>query len=167
MDADERPIMAWARRAALALALALGGFLALPGQSRADSFFFGYSSGGWHRPYHKPYYKRHHRTYYRPFYKSYHRPFFRPRHFGPRVTFFGPTVYVPPPPRVVYAPPRRVYAPAPTGRVIRANPASEPYRTQSGLMCREYQTTVEVAGGVQNAYGTACLQPDGAWRIVD
>ena len=40
------------------------------------------------------------------------------------------------------------------------------YQTTSGY-CREFQTTVTVGGKVQNAYGTACRQPDGSWKIVN
>ena len=32
--------------------------------------------------------------------------------------------------------------------------------------CREFQQTVTVGGGTEQAYGTACRQPDGAWEIV-
>lgn len=32
--------------------------------------------------------------------------------------------------------------------------------------CREYTRTVNVGGMTQDAYGTACLQPDGSWMIV-
>ncbi|PZQ48850.1 MAG: hypothetical protein DI551_00520, partial [Micavibrio aeruginosavorus] len=32
--------------------------------------------------------------------------------------------------------------------------------------CREYTRTVTVGNRVQDAYGTACLQPDGSWMIV-
>jgi surface antigen len=32
--------------------------------------------------------------------------------------------------------------------------------------CREYQTTVMVGGKQQVGYGTACLGPDGQWKIV-
>ena len=39
-------------------------------------------------------------------------------------------------------------------------------QTTSGY-CREFQTTVTVGGKVQNAYGTACRQPDGSWKIVN
>lgn len=31
--------------------------------------------------------------------------------------------------------------------------------------CREYQTTVTIGGKVQKAYGKACRQPDGSWKI--
>ena len=39
------------------------------------------------------------------------------------------------------------------------------YQTDTGY-CREFQTTVNVGGQVKNAYGTACRQPDGSWKIV-
>ncbi len=40
----------------------------------------------------------------------------------------------------------------------------ETYQRDSGQYCREYRTEVEVAGGVEEAYGTACRQPDGSWN---
>ncbi|MDH3474009.1 MAG: RT0821/Lpp0805 family surface protein [Rhodospirillales bacterium] len=36
----------------------------------------------------------------------------------------------------------------------------------SGDYCREFQQTVTVGGSTEQAYGTACRQPDGSWRIV-
>jgi hypothetical protein len=36
----------------------------------------------------------------------------------------------------------------------------------AGDYCREYTRTVYIGSRVQEAYGTACLQPDGAWMIV-
>ena len=53
-----------------------------------------------------------------------------------------PPVYVPPPPAAAPA-----YAPVPG-------------------QCREYQSTTTIDGRPQQVYGTACLQPDGSWRIV-
>ena len=41
----------------------------------------------------------------------------------------------------------------------------ETYQTASGQYCREYTQTVVVAGEKQQAYGTACRQPDGSWQI--
>lgn len=38
--------------------------------------------------------------------------------------------------------------------------------TQTGRVCREFQTTVVVGGKSQEAYGTACQQSDGSWRII-
>jgi surface antigen len=42
----------------------------------------------------------------------------------------------------------------------------ETFQTASGQYCREYTQTVVVAGEKQQAYGTACRQPDGTWKIV-
>lgn len=39
------------------------------------------------------------------------------------------------------------------------------YQTGSGEYCREYQQTVQIGGKTENAYGTACRQPDGSWMI--
>ena len=39
-------------------------------------------------------------------------------------------------------------------------------RDASGNYCREYQKTIIVGGKKQSAYGTACRQPDGSWKIV-
>lgn len=39
--------------------------------------------------------------------------------------------------------------------------------TASGLACREFQQTITVGGKREQAYGTACKQPDGAWKIVN
>ena len=41
------------------------------------------------------------------------------------------------------------------------------YQKTSGQYCREYLTTVQVGGKAEQAYGTACRQPDGAWRILN
>jgi surface antigen len=38
--------------------------------------------------------------------------------------------------------------------------------TESGAYCREFQTVVTVGGQKQSAYGKACQQPDGSWKIV-
>ena len=37
----------------------------------------------------------------------------------------------------------------------------------SGLTCREFQQNITVAGKTEEAYGTACLQADGAWSIAE
>ena len=41
------------------------------------------------------------------------------------------------------------------------------YRTGQGQYCREYRQTITVGGKTEQAYGRACRQPDGSWRIVD
>lgn len=40
-------------------------------------------------------------------------------------------------------------------------------QNDSGQYCREYQQTVTIGGEVQEAYGKACRQPDGNWKIVN
>ena len=70
---------------------------------------------------------------------------------------------------------RRAYA-APVGeRITWNNPQSGNYGTitsthegydSGGHYCREYQQTITVSGRTELAYGTACKQPDGTWKIV-
>ncbi len=65
---------------------------------------------------------------------------------------------------------------APNGQTITwANPQSgaqgtiTPVRTgttSSGDVCREYQQTITVGGKTERAYGTACRQADGSWKII-
>jgi len=38
--------------------------------------------------------------------------------------------------------------------------------TSSGQPCREFTQTVSIGGKQQEAYGTACRQADGSWKIV-
>ena len=45
-------------------------------------------------------------------------------------------------------------------------PVREGSNTATGEYCREYQTTINVGGKSEQAYGTACRQPDGSWRIL-
>ncbi len=45
--------------------------------------------------------------------------------------------------------------------------ASAPSQAQAGDYCREYTRTVYIGNRSQEAYGTACLQPDGSWMIVN
>ena len=39
--------------------------------------------------------------------------------------------------------------------------------SSSGRYCREFQQTVTIGGKTEQAYGTACRQPDGSWEIVN
>jgi hypothetical protein len=64
------------------------------------------------------------------------------------------------PPAVVYAPRRPVYV-VPPPVVVQSPPAA----SSSGY-CREFQSQVRVGNSVREGYGTACLQPDGSWRVV-
>ena len=40
------------------------------------------------------------------------------------------------------------------------------YQAQTGEYCREYEQTVTIGDKTQAAYGTACRQPDGKWKVV-
>ena len=65
---------------------------------------------------------------------------------------------------------------APIGQSITwNNPDSGNYGTvtptrdgtsSAGEYCREYQQTVTVGGRTETAYGVACRQSDGTWRVV-
>ena len=85
--------------------------------------------------------------------------------------YYYPPYYVAPPP-VAYVPPPAYYA-APAPAPVYAAPSSIPadqtsptYTDERGQTCREYQSTAIVGGASQPTYGTACLQPDGSWRVV-
>lgn len=148
--------------------LTAGLLLSAPAFADWDHHWGGYRGGGWERhgggwghrdrgglnlsfafgnaPYYGGYYGR---PYYRPY---------RPYYYG------DPAYYVAPPPTVVYQQPTQViYAPAPT---MYANQISQTYVDDRGQTCREYQSTGSVGGRLQQTYGTACLQADGSWRIV-
>jgi surface antigen len=40
------------------------------------------------------------------------------------------------------------------------------YKKPDGTYCREFQQTITVGGRTERAYGTACRQPDGSWKII-
>jgi surface antigen len=41
------------------------------------------------------------------------------------------------------------------------------YQTESGQYCREYEQVIHIQGEEHKAYGTACRQEDGTWKIVN
>ena len=41
------------------------------------------------------------------------------------------------------------------------------YQNAAGQYCREYEQTITVDGRTETAYGTACRQADGSWKIVN
>lgn len=53
-----------------------------------------------------------------------------------------------------------------SGNYGSVTPVREGNSARSGAYCREYQTTVTVGGREERAFGTACQQPDGSWKIV-
>jgi surface antigen len=80
-----------------------------------------------------------------------------------------PTYYAPPPPPAgyYYAPaPAPAYSYYPAQPAYAPPPAPAPTASYSTANCREYSGTIIIDGREQPSYGTACLQPDGTWRIV-
>lgn len=135
--------------ATLALASVLS-IAALP--ALADSAFFSFSVGDSHgyRSGHHGYYERerfHHWG--APVFYGHHyaRPYYAP---SPIVYYEQPTVIER---RVIVEEPETIRATR--GRVV----SDSPY-------CREYQRNVTVGNHVEQSYGTACRQPDGAWKVV-
>jgi surface antigen len=67
--------------------------------------------------------------------------------------------YAPPPQRVVY-----VREPEP----IYVQDSYVGARSNHGdRYCREYSNSVRIGNQWRDSYGTACLQPDGSWEVVD
>ncbi len=52
-----------------------------------------------------------------------------------------------------------------TGNYGTVTPVRDGTDTRTGAYCREYQTTVTIGGKTEDAYGTACRQPDGSWQV--
>ncbi len=89
--------------------------------------------------------------------------------------------YDPPPQQGYYAPPPTYYGyqqpagyaqgyavpayTAPPAYAPQAAPAQAP--AYSANYCRDFTQTIIIDGVEKNAYGKACLQPDGSWRIVN
>ena len=82
-------------------------------------------------------------------------PVYRPYYPYP---YYAPVYY--PPPAVVYAPPPVVVAPPQVAVPAVSAPAPTGY-------CRQYRGDATVDGAGHPFYGTACLQPDGRWHIVN
>lgn len=77
------------------------------------------------------------------------------RHLAPRV------VIVAPPPVVYMAPPHRHYR-----HRVAAHPVSPVYLAPGGRYCRDYRASIVIGGIIRIGNCTACLHPDGVWRIV-
>ena len=41
------------------------------------------------------------------------------------------------------------------------------YKNTAGLYCREFTQTIMIGSRTEEAYGTACRQPDGSWQLVN
>jgi hypothetical protein len=135
-----------------ALALALGATALAPTSAEARGFVrVGVGIG---LPFYSPYY---YAPYYAPYYAA-------PAYYAPPPVYYpppaAPAAYAPPAPPPPYAAP---YGDPPASA---APPAVSP-QASNGRQCRQYSTTTVIDGSPQEAVGTACLQPDGTWRIVN
>ena len=54
----------------------------------------------------------------------------------------------------------------PTYRHVEAQPAARPSPVPACRQTREYTTDVKIGDQLLPAYGTACLQDDGSWKII-
>ena len=43
---------------------------------------------------------------------------------------------------------------------------TQTYQQSDGTYCREFTQTVTIGNRTEEAYGTACRQPDGSWQII-
>lgn len=109
------------------------------------SFGFGTSFGHGHRHHRYGHYRYGHRHYRYRHYKH--------RHYGHHHHRHSHVTYT----KVIPA------APARQEKTAKAAAAEDP--RQACLMIREYQTKITVGGKEVDAYGDACLQPDGSWRL--
>lgn len=76
--------------------------------------------------------------------------------------YFYPAPVYPYPPVVAVVP----GPPAVTAAPPAPPPPAAPAPSQPGAYCREFRGDAIINGTNQPYYGTACLQPDGSWRIV-
>jgi len=53
-----------------------------------------------------------------------------------------------------------------TGNSGTITPTREGADSATGAYCREFQQTVTIGGRTQEAFGTACRQPDGTWKVA-
>ncbi|ALJ36839.1 hypothetical protein D9623_16600 [Azospirillum brasilense] len=83
---------------------------------------------------------------------------------------FPPPVYVPPPPAfyppVAYPPSAYVPVPQPVPAAPLATRTSPTYLGPGGRYCRDFQMPGVVGGRPATLVGTACLDPDGQWRVI-
>ena len=40
------------------------------------------------------------------------------------------------------------------------------FKRNDGTYCREFTQTITIGGRTEEAYGTACRQPDGTWKLI-
>ncbi len=110
-------------------------------------------------------YDRHNRVYYGGGYYSDYR--YGSSYYAPSYYYYPQYVAppAPPPPRVVYVQPQiieyRAREPAYVdGGYVGGGSAPPPTS-----YCREFTQQTRIGNQVKEVYGTACLQPDGSWRV--
>ena len=140
-----------------AAVLAFSTAIFAPNDARAGvSLQFGYGAGYYghgrhgygYRHYGYPLYAYPRYGYRRYGYPRYGYRQYRYRYYGyPTYRYVAPAYS---PPSAAAAPVQRAPAPSPP----------EPY-------CREYTRKIVIDGQKQTAYGTACMQADGSWRLIN
>lgn len=159
-----------ATKISLPLMAALLVGICLPQNAKADAFSFSYSSGYNGYNSYNGYNRHDHDDWHR------HSDWRRGRYYNPGYAPYpGYRSYIVTPPPVVYAPPPQttVVVPAAPPTIIFDDPSmvasqvSPTYTNDEGQLCREYQATAHIGRKTKPIYGTACLQPDGTWRVVD
>ena len=53
-----------------------------------------------------------------------------------------------------------------SGNYGSVTPVRDGNNNTTGQYCREFQHEVSIGGRTEQAYGVACRQPDGTWKIV-
>ena len=136
------------------------------GAYKYGSYNYNYEHKSSYR-YKKSYYRNRHK-YYSGFRRHYYRPYYS---YYPNYPYYGdrysygygyhyPGYYV-----VRSSQPVHIAPALPTVRPPVAPPERNIAMQQGDcLMVREYQTKITVDGMNVEAYGDACLQPDGSWR---
>lgn len=119
------------------------------------SFGFGTTFGHGHRHHRYGHYGYRHRHYGHRYYRH--------RHYGHRR--YGHWHYGHHHHRHSHVTYTKVVPAAPARQARVAKPTASKPSQQSCLMIREYQTKITVGGQEVDAYGDACLQPDGSWRL--
>jgi len=87
-----------------------------------------------------------------------------PPYYPSRYLYAPPPMAVAPPPPVVVAPPPVTYVVPETA--MPADQESPTYTDGYGRTCREYKSNSLFGNTLRTVRGTACLQPDGTWRVV-
>jgi opacity protein-like surface antigen len=77
-----------------------------------------------------------------------------------------PPVVVHRTPPVIYGAPAYYGPPAYESRGRSYGDAGYASAPSSSSYCREFIRQANIGGRLQDVYGTACLQPDGSWRIM-